>query len=125
MVTRGEFTARYIEPFTSVDYIYDQRGFIVWRRGTGDNVELLHIRTFELRKGYGYDLVREMVERLKVNPPRHCVFGFTWAGNREASAFYGALGFTLCDVSGVYANVETILFHQRWVDLCERMGSNG
>lgn len=120
MVTLAEFERRYVAPFGDVNYIFSEgRGFIVWRRGSGGNVELLHIKAFERGKGYGHELFREMMEQLACDPPRTSVFGFTWVGNDEAKAFYGGLGFNLQEVDGIYDDGKAILFWQRFDLLCE------
>lgn len=100
-------------------YIPDQ-GYIIWRLGTGDNTELLHIRTFEKGQGYGRKLVYMMLDRLKWNPPYHSIFGFTRVSNVEAQNFYGALGFELQETKGVYADGRAILFWQSYEELLKR-----
>lgn len=115
-----QFVERYILPFERPGYIYDPRaGFIVWRRGTGNNVELLHIRTFEKGKGHGRRLVYQMLDKLADDPPYHSVFGFTRVDNAEAKAFYGALGFELQTVRGLYADGQAIMFWQSYARLQE------
>jgi ribosomal protein S18 acetylase RimI-like enzyme len=115
----AEFWGRYVVPFCECSYIYDDRGWIVWRRGTGDNVELLHIRAFKRGQGDGKQLLLAMLNELKSDPPYHSVFGFTRVGNVEAKAFYGALGFELQDVNGVYRDGEATLFWQAYERLME------
>ena len=111
IVTWEEFNSKYVEPFGRVGFrFHKDKGFIVWRRGTGYNVELLHIRTFEKGKGYGRELIYSMLDALLVDPPYYSVFGFTRVGNKEAQAFYGALGFTLQTVNGLYKDGKAILF---------------
>ena len=107
------FIRQYIQPFEAVnsEFIQDQ-GFIVWRLGTGNNVELLHIKTFKKGKGYGRKLFYTMLDGLKQDLPYHSIFGFTRVGNSEARAFYGALGFWLQPVTGLYQEGSCILFCQ-------------
>ena len=108
-----DFLDTYLYPFEGINNIYDEdKGFIVWRTGTGGNTELLHVRTFEGGKGYGRWLFYQMLDRLKENPPYYSVFGFTRVGNTEAQAFYGALGFKLQRVMGLYNDGEAVLFWQ-------------
>ena len=107
---QNNFFEKYINPFKEVSFIYDDRGFIVWRPGTGDNTELLHIRTFKKRKGYGKQLFLEMLELLKANPPYYSIFGFTRVDNIEAHNFYTALGFTLETINGLYHAGECRVF---------------
>ena len=41
------FKNKYIDPFYGLEYIYiEEEGYIVWRVGTGENIEMLHLRTF-------------------------------------------------------------------------------
>ena len=103
--------SKYVDPFAVVSMIDDESGYIVWRLGTGHNVEMLHIHTEEKGKGYGRDLFYRMLGKLRQFSPYHSVFGFTRADNVGAKAFYGALGFDLTGVPGVYADGRCILFH--------------
>jgi ribosomal protein S18 acetylase RimI-like enzyme len=120
LITQEEFVSTYITPFSGVEYFYSYRlGYIAWRRGTGDNIELLHIRSFQPGKGYGRFLFYTMLRRLKADPPYHSVFGFTRVGNAEARAFYGALGFNLSVVDGLYAEGQAVLFWQQYTKLTE------
>lgn len=112
------FLAERISPYRYVQYIYDpDKGYIVWRRGTGDNMELLHIRTFEKRKGYGRELFYRMLDELRRHPPYFSMFGFTIVGNKEAQAFYGALGFNLQRIDGLYKDGEAVMFWQSFETL--------
>jgi len=106
-----------VEPYEGCDFINDVRGYIVWRRGTGDNTELLHIKTTEHGKGYGRQLVYGMLDKLRERPPYHSVYGFTRVSNTEAQAFYGALGFSLQEIQGVYADGRAVLFWAAYKDL--------
>lgn len=109
------FSEKYIFPFRGVEHHYDTTvGFVVWRRGTGDNVELLHIRTFNPGRGDGRRLFHIMLNRLATRPPYHSIFGFTRVGNEEAKAFYGALGFHLQIVEGLYAEGRATIFWQKY-----------
>lgn len=95
-----------------------ENGYIIWRRGTGDNVELLHLRTYEKGKGTGKELLKDMLLSLKARPPYCTVFGFTRVSN-EARGWYEAMGFELSVVKGVYADGEAIVFSQTYEKLCE------
>lgn len=116
----SDIQSEYICPYQSVRYIYRRgEGFIAWRRGTGDNVELLHIKTLVKKQGIGRKLVYAMLEYLRECPPYHSVFGFTRVDNEEARAFYGALGFSLQEIAGVYADGRAILFYAPYKRLLE------
>lgn len=110
-----------LEYYTTVLRHCDETGVIVWRYGTGRNVELLEIHTNERGKGYGRQLVYRMLDRLKFDPPYHSVFGFTRVSNEEARAFYAALGFRLHEVPGVYADGRAVLFEAPYADLVKEM----
>lgn len=120
MISIEEFRDRYLEPFAPLDWIYaPERGFVVWRPGTGGNSELLHITAAEIRKGHGRWLFYQMLERLKEQPPYHSVFGFTAVSNRRARAFYEALGFNTQEVGGIYRTGPAALFWQSYERLLE------
>ena len=106
-------------PFQKVSYFDDEDGYIVWRRGTGDNVELLHIKATELRHGIGKRLLREMLKRLNKRPPYCTVFGFTRIENKISHAFYKAMGFDLTIVKGVYQDGHAVVFSQTFAKLKE------
>lgn len=111
--------SRYVEPFTNVFRHEEDNGFIVWRRATGDNVELLHIKTYQPGLGTGRVLVLAMLQSLLLTPPYDSVFGFTRVCNSGAQSFYRALGFELSTVKGVYADGSAILFSQKYSKLLE------
>lgn len=117
---RGVMYRDYITPFAGLHYHADRTGFIVWRRGTGHNVELLHIKTYEKGQGHGRALFFVMLDRLKDDPPYHSVYGFTRVSNSEARAFYGALGFQLDEVAGPYADGRAVLFWASYQDLLKK-----
>ena len=106
------FLKEVIIPFKNVEYIYNDSGYIVWREGTGNNVELLHIRTFEKGKGYGRKLVYAMLNTM--SPPYYSIFGFTRTSNIEAQNFYAVLGFKLQPIEGVYKDGNGFLFWQSY-----------
>lgn len=113
---------QYITPYTRVCYAGEEaNGFIAWRLGTGGNVELLHIKTKVKGKGHGRRLFYKMLDCLRNHPPYYSVFGFTRVSNEEAQSFYGALGFDIQDVAGVYADGRALLFWQSYETLLERM----
>lgn len=104
-----------VERYGPCRYIYfPQQGYIVWRRGTGDNTELLHIRTFRKGQGFGRKLVYAMLDQLRGDPPYHSVYGFTRVSNADAQNFYGALGFERQEVKGIYADGRAVLFWQSY-----------
>lgn len=102
------------------DHIVQPNGYIVWRRGTGDNVELLHLRVGEKRRGTGRSLLCRMLEKLRADPPYATVFLFTKVDNADAIAFYEAMGFVGTKVSGVYDAGTAVVFSARYDDLLRR-----
>lgn len=111
---------KHLDPFKMIGSIENEFGYIVWRVGTGGNVELLHISASKIRQGYGTQLVKQMVFALNENPPYHTVFGFTRTVNNTAIQFYESLGFRLTLVEGVYRDGHAILFSQPYEDLLKR-----
>jgi ribosomal protein S18 acetylase RimI-like enzyme len=110
---------KYVHPYCGVSFIEWVNGYIVYRRATGDNIELLHIKTHVPGQGTGRGLVLAMLQELKDDPPYESVFGFTRAGNIGSQSFYKALGFDLSSVKGVYADGHAVLFSQKYTTLLE------
>lgn len=93
---------------------------IQWRRGTGDNVELTHIRVSAPRKGIGRALFIGMLETLRKNPPYRTIYGFTLADRPNALAFYMAMGFSVTHVDDIYEPASgTYLFVGDYKELCK------
>lgn len=115
-ITREELVDR----FRNIWSIHNEKGHIVWRRGTGDNVELLHIRVNDQRRGYGNELVKQMILQLQNDKPYSTVFGFTRTNNEVAINFYRKLGFTLSKVDGIYLEQEALVFSQKYDELLNR-----
>ena len=108
-----------LKPYIGVHLIEHENGYIVWRRGTGDNAEMLHLKTFSPGKGTGRELIKAMLRKLKENPPYATVFGFTRSVNIPAQKFYRSLGFNLSPVEGVYADGSAVIFSQLFSTLLE------
>jgi ribosomal protein S18 acetylase RimI-like enzyme len=97
---------------------YPDLGYIVWREGTGNNLELLFIEV--LRTGAGALLIKEMVDELlrAGKEPYHSVFAFTLASNLKALVFYLKLGFRDIDLGrSIYRDEATVLLTTTWEDL--------
>lgn len=94
-------------------------GYILWRVGTGGNVELLDLQVTATAQGSGVgtEMFQEMLRRLKYDPPYATVFGFTRTCNKAAQVFYQNLGFVLSPVHGVYADGTAVLFSASYDDL--------
>lgn len=108
-------------PYSDVHSYTTEDGCIVWRCGTGGNMELLHLQVHpdKLRQGIGSRLFKQMLKQLQHSPPYETVFGFTRSSNTNAQAFYGAMGFDLSYVRGVYRDGNAVLFSQRYEKLKE------
>jgi ribosomal protein S18 acetylase RimI-like enzyme len=114
--------ARHVEVYRRVGYVQDAAGYVVWRAGTGGNCELLHLKVREPGNGHGTRLLREMLARLRADPPYAAVFGFVRKSNTSARLFYQGRGFVLSEVEGVYADGAAVVFSQRYDRLCEIHG---
>lgn len=105
-----------LEPLGYLCSIDNDDGYIVWRWGTGDNIELTHIRS--IRKRGGSNLLKAMLMKLLDNPPHTTVFGFTRYDNHRAKAFYLRCGFSLTDVTGIYEEGIATMFSAEFSKLC-------
>jgi len=108
--------------YDKIDFIDEPGvGKIVWRRGTGDNVELLDIEvTSQRRTGQGTILLLRMLNSLKQNPPDSSIFGFTRTENVIAQEFYSAMGFTVQEITGLYPEGSAVLFTAGYNTLCAK-----
>lgn len=110
---------KHIGSYRDVGYYLEDEGasYIVWRRGTGGNVEILHLKTKERRKGTGTRLFRKMLEELKSHPPYASVYVFTRESNTDADLFYASMGLTYNFVKGVYADGTAVLYSGKYEEL--------
>jgi ribosomal protein S18 acetylase RimI-like enzyme len=109
-----------LEPYTGAELFYTDYGFIAWQLGTGDNYELLWIEVSEKGKGYGTELVREMVRRIK---PYHSVFVWRKKSNESAGYFYRHLGFQETEISNLYKE-DAVLGVIDYETLCQNLSIN-
>ena len=120
-----EFEERYIEKFLPQYYLFSPRyGYIVWRLGTGENVELLHVRSFTPRQGVGTRLVKAMLRELIKNKPYYSVFGFSLANNTIAHEWYHSMGFNTQECGGPYKGDKAVIFWQSFDVLCKKLLKN-
>jgi len=117
----SEFRKTYLTPFGKTSHVWSKEGYIVWRLGTGGNVELLHIRSFQKGKGIGRRLVIAMLMELKKSPPYYSVYGFTRVANEGAVKFYKALGFHVEITDAPYKKGEAVLFSQSYNKLLRNL----
>lgn len=112
------FYKKYIEQYTSCKFIFVPKiGYIVWRLGTGENIELLHIRTFSQGKGHGGWLIKSMIFDLKNSPPYYSIFGFSLASNVRAIGMYRKAGFKIIECPFPYKYDKSIIFCESFVNL--------
>lgn len=116
-----EFQDKYLRPFNGLYHFFDPvKGYIVWRVGTGENVEILHIRAFEKRRGYGRELLKKCLLSLKDNPPYFSLFGFGLGSNNEMAEFYRGLGFNVSIIDGPYKHDKSTFIWQSYEVLCNK-----
>lgn len=117
--TFDEFHAKYVAKFSPQSYLFSPTyGFIVWRLGTGENVELLHIRVFKSGQGHGTKLISAMINELKKNPPFYSIFGFTLKSNTAAITMYKKAGFNIAECPFPYKGGPATVFSQSFEELC-------
>lgn len=120
-MTFSQFRKKYLTPFGKTDHIWSKDGYIVWRLGTGDNIELLHIRSFVKGQGVGRMLVEAMLKELQDSPPYYSVYGFTRVENEGAVKFYKSLGFHVDILDGPYKEGQAVLFSQSYKKLVKNL----
>ena len=80
------------QKFQELHSIYHKYGYLFWKYGTDDNVEIHDMMVNIKRRGYGTKLIKALVDALKDNPPE-IIFLFTKEHNKAAQSFYEAVGF--------------------------------
>jgi hypothetical protein len=115
-------TEEHIDPYDYISFIEDERGYIVWRNSTGNNIELLHIECSIPRQGYGTSLLRDMLSKISTG---HVIYGFTRERLIHAQLFYQAKGFTLTVIPGLYCDGNGVMFRQSLTHLkvCNNVGN--
>lgn len=107
------------------DYVYDEEiGYLVWRTGTGNNLEALFIEVRAKGRGDGRVLYRRMVEKLlgSGERPYYSVFGFVLGSNERALGFYRRMGWAVVPLGrSVYMADETVLVWIAWDDLLKEL----
>lgn len=100
----SQFRTQLVAPYQQVDFIrLPSQGYVVWRVCPNFTTELVHIEAFKHRIGIGTDLVKQLVDRLKIAYGEHGrLYGFARANNEQALQFYRKLGFDLTVVPGFY-----------------------
>jgi len=107
--------------FKEIHLIEIPQGHLVWKFGTGDNIELFDIEVEEKQKGYGTQLVKMLLEAVAQYHPSS-IYGFTAGNNIVAQSFYRALGFESVPLGDLYKNkAGVIFFWQNYKELCEKL----
>lgn len=92
------------KPYEKCHILYfKDKGHIIFRLGTKENVELFDMEAYVKRQGIGTFLLKEMcneIDKMGLNP--RCIFGFTAENNDPAQAFYKAIGFKLTELKDLY-----------------------
>lgn len=117
-----EFQEKYLTPYEGLKHIFwPKKGFIVWRPATGNNIELLHIMTFERGKGYARELVDQMLQELEATPPYFSIFGFALSSRAGLKDIYRRLGFNVTeDIPAPYKDGPSFIFWQSYEVLLTR-----
>lgn len=117
MRTEQELKER-MSSYIGAEYIYLDIGYIAWQVSTGENIEIIFIESKEIGHGFGKELIKKMVEKIK---PYHSVFVFRLASNENAGKFYRSLGFRETTVQGLYKDVDAVLGVVSYETLCQNL----
>lgn len=121
-----EFYGHYVKPYLDMDYIFvPEEGYVAWRRGTGENVEVLHIRAFKTGRGLGVLLAQAMIYELKKNPPYYSVFGFGLASNLPPQKVWKKVGFDIEITKAPYKGGPAFLVSQSFEILVKKLEVDG
>lgn len=99
-------------PYRELSVFYNESiGYIAWREGTGNNLEILFI------EGKGKELctimVKELIRQGKL--PYNSVFAFRLGSNEIANKFYQKVGFQGVDFGkSIYRDDTTALMWVTW-----------
>lgn len=111
-----------LRPLRDVRYFYDAEvGYIAWRIGTGDNIEVLFMEGSPWYQGSsGVALYKKMVKYILQTgtQPYHSVYAFRLKGNLLAEKFYQFFGWDQVNVGkDLYAGDEAVLVWISWEKL--------
>lgn len=99
-------------------YIHNDKGYLAWKMGTGENIEIKFIEVSEKGKGYATELLREMLSIVK---PFHSVYVFRLASNETAGYFYRKCGFVETRIGGLYRDDDAVLGVADYKTLCKNL----
>ena len=93
---------------------YPERGYIVWRTGAGENIEILKVETAGRLVKAAPELLREMIRSLEndMMQPSHTVFAFNESSAIECD-LYRSLRFRSVN-TGVFGDINRAVLH--WCD---------
>lgn len=117
MRTQEELAKR-IEHYVGAKYIYRDYGYIAWQMSTGDNIEIIFVEVKEPRKGYGRQLLKDLVEAVK---PYHSIFVVRLASNEVAGSFYRRFGFKETRLTGLYRGDDAVIGIVPYEELCKNL----
>lgn len=92
-------TSRTFDKYAKIHLLVIEQGYLVWRYGTDNNVEIYDIYVQEKRQRLGTELFKKLIDELADNPPKY-IFMFTKKDNIIAQKFYLKLGFEILPVFG-------------------------
>ena len=88
-------------------------GFIEWREGTGGNIEITQIKTYEKRRGTGKELIWKLIEK---EDCYYSIYAFVLASRKRVRNFYKSCGFQEIELGrSVYKNDKTILVWKKCI----------
>ena len=116
-----QFFDHYVREYLPQYYLFfPNKGYIVWRLGTGENIELLHVRAFKTGQGLGPRIIKEMLREIKKSRvPYYSVWGLLLASNEPMIKTYQKMGFNLHECPGPYKHGPSIMMWQSFEKLCE------
>lgn len=109
-------------PFEGTFHIQTDDDYIVWRKGTGSSIEIVHLYVADRRKGRGTVLLKDMATKLKDGLDSvQSIFGFTRSSNECGVGFYRAMGFDLLHIPHLYEDETGTMFVQSFARLLEKL----
>lgn len=126
MRTLDEFRQK-LADFEGATGLYCDEGYIAWRRGTGDNLEMLLTEASEKGQGFGTELFRKMIYKIEETKedyyPYYTVYDWILGERVPAQKFFEKLGFKLFHLGhSVYRDDDTILAVIPYAKLKENLG---
>ena len=111
--------------YREYDFIWCSKGYISWRRATGDNLEVTFTEASQQRKGYGKELFRMMIQKIEKDgtQPFHSVVDWILGERVGVQKFFESMGFTLTHLGdSVYRDDDTVLAVIPYDELKKNLG---